>query len=86
MVWDKLGSSTIYDTAAMLWVTLHSCEVMEDFYKHDIKRHPSITSVSIHFLSTANIYEPLQKIYHMKRDINVLSTKSEHNYGRLTKI
>ena len=59
---------------------------MEDFYKHEIKRHPFITSIFVRFLVTAKIYEPLQEIYHMKRDIKVLITKSDHYHGRLTNL
>ena len=53
---------------------------MTEFSKHRIKTDPSITSIFFRFLITAKISEPLQEIYQMKRDINVLSTKSDrHN-------
>ena len=72
---DKLGSSTVDKTSAILWDTLQSHELMSEFSKHDIKRHPSITFIFVCFIITANILEPLQEIYYMKRDIKVLSTK-----------
>ena len=59
---DKLGSSTVDESATMLWAMLHMHEVMAEFYKHDIKRHPSITSIFVRFLITARILEPLQDI------------------------
>ena len=42
----------------MMWSTLHSHEVVADFYKHKITCYPSITSIFVHFLDTAKIYEP----------------------------
>ena len=49
---------------------------MVDLSKHDIKRHPSIKTIFVRFLITANISEPFQEISKIKRDIKVLSTKS----------
>ena len=83
---DKLGSSTVGETAEILWATIHSHEVMADFYKHDIKRHPFITPIFSRFLITANILEPLQEIYQMKREIKMLSTNSDCHNGRLDNI
>ena len=57
---DKLSSSTVDKTATILWATLHIHEVMAEFSKHDIKRHPSITFIFVRFLITAKIYDPLQ--------------------------
>ena len=56
---------------------------MEEFSKHKIKCHPSITSIFSRFIITANMLEPLQEIYRMKIDTKVLSTKSDRNHGRL---
>ena len=74
------------ETPSILWAMLQSHEVMEEFSKHKIKQHPSITSIFFRFLITTNIYEPLQDIYQMKRDIKVLRTKSNLYHGRLTNI
>ena len=59
---------------------------MSEFSKHEIKRHPSITFIFVHFIITSSILVPIQDIYHMKRDIKVLSTKSYHNQGSLDKL
>ena len=64
------------ETTAILWSTLQSHEIMVDLSKHDIKRHPSIKTIFVRFLITANISEPFQEISKIKRDIKVLSTKS----------
>ena len=69
-----------------MWDTLQSHELILEFSKHQIKYHPSITSIFVRFLITAKISEALQEIYQMKRDIKVLSTKSYHQRGRLAKI
>ena len=61
-------------------------EVMEEFTKHNIKCHPSITFIFVYFLIKANISEPLQEIFKKKREIKVLSTKSNRHYDRLTKL
>ena len=82
----KLGSSTIEETSVILWDTLQSHDVMAEFSKHGIKRHPSVTSIFVCFLITAKILEPLQEISQINRDVKVLSTKSEHRRGRLDKI
>ena len=63
MVRDKLGSSTVDKTAAIIWATLQSNEVMAKLSKHEIKSHPSITSIFVCFFITAKISEPLQEIY-----------------------
>ena len=89
LYWDhilgryKLVSSTVDKTDPILWATLQSHEVMVEFSKHNIKCHPSITSIFFRFLITANILEPLQEIYQMKRDIEVLITNSYRHRGRL---
>ena len=83
---EKLGSSTVDKTAAILWAALHSHEVRAEFSKHEIKCHPSIISIFVRFLITANIYEPLQDISHIKKDIKALITKSDHHHGRLNNI
>ena len=72
---DTLGSSTVDETPTIMWDTIKSHEVMVDFSKHKIKRHPPITSIFARFLITAKIYEPLQEIYQMKRDIKFLRIK-----------
>ena len=72
---EKLGSSTVVETTTLMWDMLHSYEVMAEFSKQEIKRHPPTTSIFVRFLITANILEPLRDIYQMKRDIKVLRTK-----------
>ena len=57
---DKLGYSIVDETANILWATLQSHEVMAEFTKHNIKRHPSIKFIYVRFLITAKIYGPLQ--------------------------
>ena len=59
---------------------------MAEFSKHVIKCHPSITPISVHFLITAKILEPLQEISQMKKYIKVLSTKSDRHHDRLAKL
>ena len=86
IVRDKLVSSTVEKTSVILWDTLQSHEVMAEFSKHDIKRHPSITVIFVCFLITAKILEPLQDISQINRDIKVLGTKSERHRGRLDKL
>ena len=81
-----LGSSTTYNTTSILWYVLHIHEVMAEFSKHNIKRQTSITSIFVRFLITAKIYDTLQKIPYMKRDIKVLRNKSYHCHGRFTKL
>ena len=66
--------------------TLHSHEIMAEFSKHEIKRHTSIKYIFVCFLITAKILELLQDISQMKRDIKVLSTKSDRHSGRLAKL
>ena len=83
---EKLGSSTVDKTSVIMWAALQRQEVMAQFSKHEIKCHPSITPIFFRFLFTANIYEPLQDISHMKIDINVLIPKSYFHHGRLTNI
>ena len=83
---DKLGSSTVDKTVTFIWAMFQINEVMAEFFKQGIKRHPSITSIFIRLLITSNIYEPLQEIFQMKRYIKVLSTKSDHHHGILTRI
>ena len=56
---------------------------MVEFSKHEIKHHPSIMSIFVRFIITANILEPLQEISQMKRDIKVLITKSDRNQGNM---
>ena len=58
-------------------------EVMAEFSKTEIKRHPSVTPIFVRFLITSKILEPLQEIYQMKRDIEVLITNSYRHRGRL---
>ena len=82
----NLGSSTVNETSTIMWDALQSHEVMAEFSKHEVKCHPSITSIFSRFLITANISEPLQNISHMNRDIKVLSTKSDRHCGRLNNI
>ena len=82
----RLDSSNLDETAAVVWVVLQSNEVMAEFSMHDIKRHPSITSIFVSFLVTAKISESLQEIYQMKKNIKVLSTGSYRHDGRLAKI
>ena len=72
----KLGSSTIEETSVILWDTLQSHDVMAEFSKHGIKRHPSVRSIFVCFLVTANVLEHLHDIYHIKRDTKVLRNKS----------
>ena len=83
---DMLGSSTMDETAAILWAVLNSHEVMSEFYKYEIKRHLSIKSIFVRFLITTNISEPLQEIIQMKRDIKLLSTKSDYHQVRLNNL
>ena len=83
---DKLVSSTVDDTTVIIWATLQIHEVMAEIPKHKIKRYPSVTSIFVGFLITANISEPLQDIYQMNRDIKVLRTKSGYHHGRPTKL
>ena len=80
---DKLVSSTVYNTAVIMWAMLQIHEVMAEFSKHNIKRHPSITSIFFRFLVTSNIPDPLQENSQMKIDSKVLSTKSYRHHGRL---
>ena len=82
----KLVSSTVEKIFIILWATLQSHYVMADFYKHEIKYQPSITSIFVRFLVTANISEPLQNIFQMNTDIKVLITKLYCHHGRLTNI
>ena len=63
---DKLSAYNVEDTAVIILSTLHSHEVMVELYKNEINSHPSITSIFVCLLITANIYEPLQDIYQMK--------------------
>ena len=92
LYWDhilgryKLVSSTVDKTDPILWATLQSHEVMVEFSRNDIKRHPYIMSVCSRFLVTVNILEPLQVFSKMNRDIKVLRTKSDHNHARLANI
>ena len=83
---EKLGSSSVDEISTILWDTLHIHEVMAEFSKHYIKHHPYITSICVGLLITAKIYEPLQEIYQMNRDIKVLSTKSDRHHGSLNKL
>ena len=71
---DKLVSSTVYKSATMLLATLQSHDMMAEFSIHEIKFHPSITSIFFRFLIMDNIYEPLQEITRMNRYIRVLRT------------
>ena len=64
---DKLGYSNVDNTAVILWSMVQSHELMAEFSKHEIKRHPSITSIFVRILITANISERLQKISQTKR-------------------
>ena len=82
----KLGSSTIEETSVILWDTLQSHDVMAEFSKHGIKRHPSVTSIFVRFLITANTLEPLQDISQIKRNIKVFSTKSDRPRGSLAEL
>ena len=56
---DKLDSMYVEDTAAILWDTIQSHEVMEEFSKNYGKHHPYITSIFVRLLITAKIYETL---------------------------
>ena len=58
----KLGSSTVDENAAILWSMLHSHEVMAEFSKHEVKCHPSITSIFSAF-SSQPIFLSLFKIF-----------------------
>ena len=60
---EKLGSSTVDETTKIPWDTLQNHEVMVEFSKHEIKFHPSITSIFIRFLITDKVSDPLQEIY-----------------------
>ena len=73
-------------TASIMWYALQIHEVIMDLSKHKIKRHPSITSIFVRFPVIAKILEPLQDIYQMKRDIKMLSTKSDRHHGRMAKL
>ena len=59
---DRLGSSTVDETTAILWATLQIHKVMADFSKHAIKRQPSITSIFVRFLIKSKTSEPLKEI------------------------
>ena len=83
---NKLGSSTVDKTTTILWATIQSHEVMANFYRHNIKRHHSITSIFVRFLITAKILEPLQDFFQMKRDIKVLITNSDRHHDGLAKL
>ena len=83
---DKLGYSTVEETATMFWAILQSNEVMVEFSKHKIKHDPFITSIFFCFLIVATIPEPLQEISHINRDIKVLSTKSDRHRGRMNNL
>ena len=83
---EKLGYSTVDETTVMLWATLHNHEVTMEFYKYEIKFHPTIKYIFYRFLIMANIYKPPQEIYQIKRDIKVLSTKSDLHHYRLNKL
>ena len=83
---DKLGYSTVEETATMFWAILQSNEVMVEFSKHNIKRHPSTMPIFVRFLIRSKIPEPLQDIYQINRDFKVLSIKSELHHGRMAKI
>ena len=77
---NKLGSSTVENTAVIMWDTLHSHEVMADFSKHKIKHHPYIKFIFVRFLIAAKIYGQFQNIYQMNIYIKVLSNNSyRHN-------
>ena len=69
-----------------MWDTLQIHELMLEFSKHQIKHHPSITSIFVRFLITANISEPLKEISQINRYIKLLSTKSDRHHGRLAKL
>ena len=81
-----MGFSTVEETTEILWATLQSHKEMAELSKQDIKRHPSITYIFVRLIIIAKVYEPLQDISQMKKDIKVLSTKSDHHHGRLTQI
>ena len=83
---DKLGYSIVDETANILWATLQSHELMAEFSKNEIKRYPYVTYMFFRFLTTDKISEPLQDIYQVKRDIKVMSTKSDRHHGRLANI
>ena len=83
---EKFVSSTVDDTATILWATIQSHELMVELSKHDIKLYPSITSIFVRILITAKILEPLQEIYQMKRDIKVLTTKSDRHHDRMANL
>ena len=59
---DKLDSIYVEDTASILWDTIQSHEVMEEFSKYHSKHHPYITSIFFRLLITAKIYENLREI------------------------
>ena len=80
-----IGSLVMEESAMMLWVTLQSNKVKAEFAKHEIKHHPSITSIIIIFLIIAKIYETLQENIQIKKDIKMLIIKSERYYGRMAK-
>ena len=83
---ENLGYSTMDKTTKIMWAMLQNHEAMEEFTKYNIKFYPSITSIFVYFLITANISEPLQDILEMKRDIKALSTKSDRHSNRLNKL
>ena len=82
----KFGSSTMDKTAIILSGTIYSYDVIVELSKHEIKGHTSITSTLVHFLVIAKISDPIQDIYQMKRDIKMLSTKSDRHHGRMAKL
>ena len=83
---DKLRSSTVEKTAAILWDRILSYEVIMKLSKHKIKRHPFITSIFVRFLITAKILEPLQETSQMKRYIKALRINLDLHHGRLAKL
>ena len=57
-----LGSSTVDETATMLWDTLQSHDGMSDFVKHEIQFHHSINYIFVWFLIMAKMSELIQEI------------------------
>ena len=82
----KLGSRAVDETSEILWDTIQSHEFMAQLLKHKINHYPSIYSIFIQFLIKSNIYEPLQKIGKIKKDIKGLRTKSYHTHVILIKV
>jgi len=47
---SDLKDSREYTTAMVLWVTLKTHEIMDEYMDHDFEHHPSVTSELVQFL------------------------------------